>query len=181
MAKGVRNFTLPIIIIVVILVVLIGIIIFSKKEAKVIEKELPFSVIELGNITIKDPGYYVINNKEELNELLSKSSDSSGSISKLNSNLKFTASSETVIPEIDFDKYTLIAVFMGESPTSGYSITVDKIIEETKVVKIHLTEITPGKNCIVNQVFTYPYQVVEVPKISKDVKYIPDKVIKDCD
>ncbi|HXK70733.1 MAG TPA: protease complex subunit PrcB family protein, partial [Caldisericia bacterium] len=78
------------------------------------------------------------------------------------------------------EKYTIIAVFMGELPTSGYSINIDKIIEEKMGVKVFLTETMPGKDCQVNQVFTYPYQVVKVPKISKIVDFIYNKVVEDC-
>lgn len=173
-----RNYILLIILIVLILIVLFFY--FSKKEPKVIEKELPFSVIELGNITIKDPGYYVINSKEELDQLLNKSMFSFRGTIESNNNLKLAASSETVIPEVDFEKYTLIAVFMGELPTSGYKINIDKIIEEKKDVKVFLTETSPGKDCQVNQVFTYPYKAIEVPKISKSVNFISNKTVEDC-
>jgi len=173
-----RNYIITTILIFLILIVLFFY--FFKNKPKVIEKELPFSVIELGNITIKDPGHYVINSREELDQLLNKSMFSFKGTIESNNNLKLAASSETVIPEVDFEKYTIIAVFMGELPTSGYSINIDKIIEEKMGVKVFLTETMPGKDCQVNQVFTYPYQVVKVPKISKIVDFIYNKVVEDC-
>lgn len=173
-----KNYILPIILIALILIVLFFY--FSKNKLKVIEKEIPFSVIELGNITIKDPGYYVINSKQEFDQLLNKSMYSFRGSIESNDNLKLIASSETVIPEVDFEKYTLIAVFMGELPTSGYSINIDKVIEEKNDVKVFLTETSPGKDCQVNQVFTYPSKAIEVPKISKSVNFISNKVVEDC-
>jgi hypothetical protein len=172
-----RNYIITTILIFLILIVLFFY--FFKNKPKVIEKELPFSVIELGNITIKDRGNYVINSREELDELLNKSMYGFRQM-KLNNNLDLAISLETLTPEIDLEKYTIIAVFMGELPTSGYSINIDKIIEEKKDVKVFLTETMPGKDCQVNQVFTYPYQVVKVPKISKIVDFIYNKVVEDC-
>jgi len=172
-----RNYIIPAILIILILIVLFFY--FFKNKPKVIEKELPFSVIELGNITIKDRGNYVINSREELDELLNKSMYGFRQM-KLNNNLDLAISLETLTPEIDLEKYTIIAVFMGELPTSGYSINIDKIIEEKMGVKVFLTETMPGKDCQVNQVFTYPYQVVKVPKISKIVDFIYNKVVEDC-
>ena len=172
-----RNYIITTILIFLILIVLFFY--FFKNKPKVIEKELPFSVIELGNITIKDRGNYVINSREELDELLNKSMYGFRQM-KLNNNLDLAISLETLTPEIDLEKYTIIAVFMGELPTSGYSINIDKIIEEKMGVKVFLTETMPGKDCQVNQVFTYPYQVVKVPKISKIVDFIYNKVVEDC-
>ncbi len=172
-----RNYIIPAILIILILIVLFFY--FFKNKPKVIEIELPFSVIELGNITIKDRGNYVINSREELDELLNKSMYGFRQM-KLNNNLDLAISLETLTPEIDLEKYTIIAVFMGELPTSGYSINIDKIIEEKMGVKVFLTETMPGKDCQVNQVFTYPYQVVKVPKISKIVDFIYNKVVEDC-
>lgn len=177
MVKKEKRITLLPMLIIVIFLILIGIFLLSRKETKIPKKELPFSVTNLGYITIKEPGYYIINSKEELNALLSKSRNS---LSR-SGNFELIASFETAIPEIDFTKYTLIAVFMGEFPTSGYSVTIDKIIEDDNEILVYLTEISPGKNCIVEQVFTYPYQAVEIAKISKNVKFIPNKIVEDCD
>jgi len=72
-------------------------------------------------------------------------------------------------PEVDFSTMTVIAVFMGQCPTSGYEIEVKGIIDTglTTVVKVEKTY--PGKELGVFPTITYPYHIIKVYKIDKYV------------
>lgn len=69
------------------------------------------------------------------------------------------------VPEIDFAKNDVIAVFAGEKPSSGYSVQVTSVETkddgETLVVKIEQGQ--PGK--IAEDVITRPYHLVRIPKM----------------
>lgn len=66
-------------------------------------------------------------------------------------------------PTIDFTKDDVIAVFMGEEPTAGYTIGV-KTIEDTqnRMVTVSLTK--PGISCANAEMITAPYHIIVVPK-----------------
>jgi len=69
------------------------------------------------------------------------------------------------VPEIDFSKNSVIAVFAGEKPSSGFSIQVAGVEttddSETLVVKIKQGQ--PGK--IAEDVITRPYHLVRIPRM----------------
>jgi hypothetical protein len=65
-------------------------------------------------------------------------------------------------PAVDFKKESVIAVFAGEKPTTGYAIEVVKVEDAiARTVSITLTK--PGGSCVVGQAITAPYQVITVP------------------
>jgi hypothetical protein len=73
------------------------------------------------------------------------------------------------LPTIDFSSSTIIAVFMGEFNTGGYSIEIKEIREyqDRIVVKVEKTYPPPGSP--VTQAFTQPYHIVKTKKILKSV------------
>ncbi|MEM0357520.1 MAG: protease complex subunit PrcB family protein [Candidatus Bathyarchaeia archaeon] len=72
-------------------------------------------------------------------------------------------------PEIDFSTATVIAVFMGQCPTTGYSIEVEEIIDTGLTVVVKVEKVYPGKNCVAGEALTYPYHIVKTSKINKQV------------
>lgn len=71
--------------------------------------------------------------------------------------------------EVDFSEATVVAVFMGECPTTGYGIEVKEIIDTGLTVVIKVEKAYPDKNCVVGEALTHPYHIVKTGKISKQV------------
>ena len=68
-------------------------------------------------------------------------------------------------PTVDFDKNVVAAIFAGEVPTAGYSITVAEVRDTAdRMVKVELTK--PGEGCVLAQSVAAPYQIIELPKTS---------------
>ena len=74
-------------------------------------------------------------------------------------------------PEMDFSNTTIIAVFMGRRSTGGFGIEVKEIIDTGFLVVVRVEQTSPGKGCILAQVITSPFHVVEVDKIGKGVRF----------
>ncbi len=72
----------------------------------------------------------------------------------------------------DFEKYTVIALFMGEQKKGGYAITVDKIMKENGVVKVYVKNLVPSDTCFVTQQITRPFQIVKVEKIEGKIEFV---------
>lgn len=76
-------------------------------------------------------------------------------------------------PDIDFSENVVVAVFAGEKPTAGYGIAVSEVEDaDARTITVTLTE--PGGDCVLAQVITSPYQIIQLPKttlnlIHKDV------------
>ncbi len=71
--------------------------------------------------------------------------------------------------QIDFSNYSVIAVFMGEKNTGGYSIEIDKIYHEGDKIVVYINESTPAPDMMVTQALTQPYHIVKVERIDKEV------------
>ncbi len=75
------------------------------------------------------------------------------------------------MPEIDFSKYTVIAVFMGEMRTGGYAIQVYDIIDADSSILVKVEKTEPGPDCVVTQALTQPYHIVQIAKTDKPVYF----------
>ena len=64
-----------------------------------------------------------------------------------------------------------IAVGYGEQPTSGYSIEVKELYETENAIYIHTNLIGPAKDEKIVEQKTYPYLVVKLEFIDKNVVF----------
>ena len=67
-------------------------------------------------------------------------------------------------PPIDFDRETVVAVFMGSRPTGGFSVAIDSATDRDGTLVIAYHEASPQPGAIAAQVLTFPYHIVAVPK-----------------
>lgn len=74
------------------------------------------------------------------------------------------------IPKVDFTTSTVLALFAGERRTGGYQITITRILNDRGTLRVIAQETTPGQGCFVAQVLTYPYQMVQIPKLNQRIK-----------
>ena len=84
------------------------------------------------------------------------------------------------VPEVDFSTNMVVAVFMGVEPTGGYALHIYEVVETglTIVVKMERTE--PGPTCIVPQVLTQPYHMVQIARTEKPVTFDVTTRILEC-
>jgi len=119
---------------------------------------LNFETLSIGHYCSHvEKANYVINSLDEWTQLLERS------------HLDVTK-----LPEINFTNYTVIAAFMGEQRTGGYSIEIKKIKDSGKEIIVHIKEKAPAKGAITTMVLTQPYHVVKAKKITKPVVFRVD-------
>lgn len=75
------------------------------------------------------------------------------------------------IPEINFNDYMVIALFMGEKTTGGYKITVVGVEETNKNVVVTYKETQPGPNDMVTMALTQPYCIIKIPRTTKSIVF----------
>jgi len=69
------------------------------------------------------------------------------------------------------DKYLYIAIGYGEQSTNGYSIAVEELYLTSNAVYIKTNLIGPAKGDVVSDVKSYPYVVVKIESIDKNVVF----------
>ncbi|HKP88090.1 MAG TPA: protease complex subunit PrcB family protein [Blastocatellia bacterium] len=86
-------------------------------------------------------------------------------------------------PEVDFAGRSIIAVFQGDQPSSGYDISVTKLVRSGKKLKVHVREVSPDLPCKVLLVITQPFQIILTEKIDhpEKVKFKTKQELKLCE
>lgn len=75
------------------------------------------------------------------------------------------------VPKINFDKETVIALFLGEKNSGGYSISVRQIKNENNKVVVEYEIQSPNKGDMVTSVMTQPYCVIKTQKTLKTIVF----------
>lgn len=84
------------------------------------------------------------------------------------------------LPEVDFSENMIVAVFMGEVSTGGYALRIYDIVETESSVVVKMERTEPGPTCIVPQVLTQPYHIVQIAKTDKPVTFHVTTKILEC-
>ena len=70
------------------------------------------------------------------------------------------------MPDINFDHSWALLIEMGQKPTGGYSVSLDKfsscLSDETTVIRINWN--TPNKDALMTQMITSPYLMLRLSK-----------------
>lgn len=107
------------------------------------------------NCAVAEPGYYVFKSRDEYTAFMA-------------------AAGVDGYPGLTVNYYeeNVAAVFAGEKPTAGYSITIVSAINSGGITTITYSEQTPGPGAMTAQVITYPYHIKVIPKVAGKVVFI---------
>lgn len=77
-------------------------------------------------------------------------------------------------PAVDFDERMVVLAALGQRPTGGYRITLDRAVhdKEEGVVELILREVRPGQGCMVQQVLTFPYLLATVEAVDASYTFV---------
>ena len=67
------------------------------------------------------------------------------------------------MPDVDFERYSVVAFLAGPRPSSGYSVAITRIRESADKISIDVSKTYPCSNTIVLTVLTEPFHVVKIP------------------
>jgi hypothetical protein len=81
----------------------------------------------------------------------------------------WTAHSTNTIPNVDFTKKMVVAAFMGQQPSSGYSIEIVKVEDDGKNLIVSYRETESAKGGATQ--LTSPYHIVTVPANKQPVLF----------
>lgn len=76
-------------------------------------------------------------------------------------------------PDVGFSTHMLIGVFAGTKPTSGYSITIERVREDAEKLVVEYSEDSPPPDAMLLQVITYPCHLVSISLSDKTVEFKP--------
>ena len=78
----------------------------------------------------------------------------------------------TGVPSVDFSRQMVVAVFLGDLPTTGYGVNVGGAeLTDSGWLHIHLSEAAPGNLCGVGTMITQPFALVAVSSHATNVLF----------
>lgn len=78
------------------------------------------------------------------------------------------------VPVVNFQQESVIAIYMGQKPTGGYSITVDDVVLEDGEVYIDVSAYEPSADDFTTQAFTSPWVMVRISRADLKLAWIRD-------
>ena len=75
------------------------------------------------------------------------------------------------MPAIDFSRETVVGVFAGRRPTSGYGVEIVRTAEANGTLIVDYVETRPAPGAVTAQIVTAPYHLVAVPKHDGEVRF----------
>lgn len=130
------------------------------------EKKLPMEII-------LDGTYSAIEEKREV--LLNNNDDYQKLMTEVYKNLDQMPR----IPVVDFNKNSVVAVFIGNRSNGGFMVSIDSV-SDGKNLTVNITETTPGSNCMVTDAITRPFSLVKIPKTDSKPVFKTKQIVKDC-
>jgi hypothetical protein len=76
------------------------------------------------------------------------------------------------IPNVNFSKYEVLAVFDGTHTTAGYSVQVTSIVDSLPTRTVTITHIAPEASCNESTQPNSPFQIVQVPITTYNITHI---------
>ena len=85
-----------------------------------------------------------------------------GTLAELWTSIHADQSTASSPPPVDFSESIVVAVVLGQRPTSGYEVEIQdlQLAPDSGRLEVGAVERQPGGSCIVNQVLTSPYVIV---------------------
>lgn len=129
----------------------------SSLVLQIIEKEVAFKTV--------DKGYYcgIGQNK---NIVIKDTQEWTNTWKDLLSNTNYQKSKN-----INFENKTIIAVFMGERNSGGYSIEIKNVVENGNQLIVSYIENSPSADSMVTMALTQPFHVIEIDKTDKEIVF----------
>ena len=84
------------------------------------------------------------------------------------------------IPEVDFSRESVVAVFMGQRPTGGHAIRVEQVVREGPRLTVEVLLQAPGPDCMTTQALTQPYHMVAVPAGATRAEFVTREIAIPC-
>jgi hypothetical protein len=84
------------------------------------------------------------------------------------------------LPEVDFRREMILMAAMGQRPTGGYAVAIDKVIEQWGELLAFVRFVSPDRRCGAIAAMTSPVDIVRVPASSSNVRWVVERQTADC-
>lgn len=96
--------------------------------------------------------------------------------------LRLTArhGSRPAAPQVDFSREMLLMAAMGDRPTGGYAVSIERVVDRSAAFEVFVRHTSPGPRCFTTQAITSPVDIVRVAASAKPVRWNVVREVRDC-
>jgi hypothetical protein len=80
---------------------------------------------------------------------------------------------EQQAPSVDFNRQTVIAVFMGTRPSAGFEVTIETVEAGRDGVVVRYRASRPAPDAMAAQILTSPFHIVSVSRFEGRARFVP--------
>ncbi len=84
------------------------------------------------------------------------------------------------VPNVDFSKNEVLAVFDGSHTTTGYSVSVQNISDADGQRTVTVQRLAPSDSCPVDSTISSPFIIISVPKTSLPLAHVDVPATSGC-
>jgi hypothetical protein len=83
------------------------------------------------------------------------------------------------IPAVDFTSSMLLVAALGTRSSGGHRVTIDSVARGA-TLRVFVTAVAPGPDCMTTLSITWPVQVVRVPRFDGSVEFVEAERVQPC-
>lgn len=83
-------------------------------------------------------------------------------------------------PLVEFTTHMVLLAAMGARPSGGYSVSIDRVSEQPDELQAFVTFTSPGPRCGNTAAITHPADIALVRRSDKPVRFLVNRVVRDC-
>ena len=85
-----------------------------------------------------------------------------------------------LLPELDFSQEMVLAAFLGNQLTGGYTVEIAGVTVHADHLEARVAERMPGRECMVTQAESQPFDIVRIPLSPKEVRFVVEEQVREC-
>ena len=85
-----------------------------------------------------------------------------------------------VSPPVDFTRDMILLAAMGNQPSGGYVLTIERVLDRPDGMIVFVNHTAPGPRCGAIAAITSPLDAVIVPATAKPVRWIVERRVENC-
>ena len=82
-----------------------------------------------------------------------------------------SAAPQKPLPSVALATRTILAIFAGSRPTSGYRVDVRRVRRDGAGLVVEYVELKPGPDTMTAQILTAPFVIVQIPRFDGDIRF----------
>ncbi|MDH5633292.1 MAG: hypothetical protein OEZ10_09925 [Gammaproteobacteria bacterium] len=83
-------------------------------------------------------------------------------------------------PAVDFSVDRVLVVMDSIEGSSGYTLTIQRIVDSGSILSVYASKVIPGSGCFALTILTQPYQIVTIPTTSQAISFNLIQTIRSC-